>query len=86
MLGVSFALTLFIPETLAPVLLRKKAEKLRKETGDETYRTVEELERLPFAETLKIALFRPILMLFQEPIVIVMTCCASLRSFSDTVN
>ena len=86
MLGISFALTLFIPETLAPVLLRKKAEKLRKETGDQSYRTVEELERLPFAETLKIALFRPILMLFQEPIVIVMTCCGSSSSHSEPIN
>jgi len=86
MLGISFALTLFIPETLAPVLLRKKAEKLRKETGDQSYRTVEELERLPFAETLKIALFRPILMLFQEPIVIVMTCCRSSSSHSEPIN
>ncbi|PPQ90717.1 hypothetical protein CVT25_005025 [Psilocybe cyanescens] len=73
LLGVSFALTLFIPETLAPVLLRRKAEALRKSTGDERYRTLEELEKLPFKETLKIALIRPFLMLTQEPIVIIMS-------------
>ncbi|KAJ2933874.1 hypothetical protein H1R20_g3242, partial [Candolleomyces eurysporus] len=71
--GVCWVLTLFIPETLAPVLLRRKAEKLRKETGDDTYQTLEELERLPFSEVLKIALIRPLVMLFTEPIVIFMS-------------
>ncbi len=45
--GVCFIFTLFIPETLASILLRRKAEKLRKSTGDESYRTLEELERVP---------------------------------------
>ncbi|KAF6743954.1 spermine transporter [Ephemerocybe angulata] len=35
--------------------------------------TLEELERLPFKETLKNALYRPIVMLFTEPIVIFMS-------------
>jgi len=73
--GVSWALSCFIPETLAPVLLRRKAEKLRKETGDDSYRTIEELESLPFSEKMKIALFRPLVMLFTEPIVIFMSIC-----------
>jgi hypothetical protein len=73
--GACWVLTLFIPETLAPVLLRRKAEKLRKDTGDDTYQTLEELERLPFSETLKIALVRPLVMLFTEPIVIFMSIC-----------
>ncbi|PPQ69265.1 hypothetical protein CVT24_000071 [Panaeolus cyanescens] len=72
-LGVSFLLTFFIPETLAPIILRKKAEKLRKERNDERYKTLEELEKLPFRETITIALVRPFAMLFQEPIVIFMT-------------
>ncbi|KAH9478677.1 Major facilitator superfamily multidrug transporter NAG4 [Psilocybe cubensis] len=76
-LGVSFALTLFIPESLAPVLLRRKAEVLRKSTNDDRYRTLEELEKLPFSETLQIALVRPFLMLVQEPIVIFMSCYLS---------
>lgn len=73
--GACWVLTLFIPETLAPVLLRRKAEKLRKDTGDDSYQTLEELERLPFSETLKIALVRPLVMLFTEPIVIFMSIC-----------
>ncbi|KIY72592.1 polyamine transporter [Cylindrobasidium torrendii FP15055 ss-10] len=68
--GCCFALTIFMPETLAPVILRNKAKKLRKETGDERYQTLEELERRPLSETLKVALLRPIIMLLTEPIVI----------------
>ena len=74
-LGVAFIFTLFIPETLAPVLLRRKAEKLRKDTGDARYCTLEELEKTPLAEAMKVALIRPFLMLFQEPIVIFFSIC-----------
>jgi hypothetical protein len=75
--GVIFVLTLFIPETLAPVLLRRKAAKLRKDTKDESYHTLEELERPPFKETIIIALVRPLVMLFREPIVLFMSFCMS---------
>ncbi|KAJ6531373.1 MFS polyamine transporter [Mycena vulgaris] len=71
--GLCFALTLFIPETLAPVLLRRKAAALRKSTGDEKYRSLAELDRTPLSETLKIALLRPIVMLFMEPVVLFMS-------------
>ncbi|KAJ7708250.1 MFS polyamine transporter [Mycena rosella] len=71
--GLCFGLTLFIPETLAPVLLRRKAAALRKTTGDEKYRSLAELERTPFSDTLKIALLRPIVMLFAEPVVLFMS-------------
>ncbi|KAG6809193.1 hypothetical protein H0H92_001192 [Tricholoma furcatifolium] len=71
--GVCFAFTLVVPETLASVILRRKAERLRKETGDDSYRTLAELERLPFSETLKIAIMRPITMMFMEPIVLFMS-------------
>ena len=72
--GVAWGFTVFIPETLAPVLLRRKAEKIRKTTGQNCY-TLEELEKLSFSETLRIALIRPFLMILQEPIVIFMSCC-----------
>ncbi|KAG6864400.1 hypothetical protein C0991_009870 [Blastosporella zonata] len=71
--GVCFIFTLIVPETLAPVLLRRKAERLRKETGDDRYRTLDELERLPLTQTLKIAISRPIAMMFMEPIVLFMS-------------
>lgn len=77
--GCSFIFTLFMPETLAPVLLRRKAAKLRKDTGDDKYRTLEELEKKPFAQTIKIALIRPFIMIFTEPIIIFMSICMSIR-------
>ncbi|KAF8910195.1 MFS polyamine transporter [Gymnopilus junonius] len=72
-LGISFISTLIIPESLAPILLRKKAEALRKKTGDNSYCTVEQLEKADFRDTIVVALLRPLAMLFQEPIVIFMT-------------
>ncbi|EDR03497.1 MFS polyamine transporter [Laccaria bicolor S238N-H82] len=71
--GATFLFTLVMPETLAPVLLKKKAARLRKETGDPMYRTLEELEKKPFKEVVVIALLRPFIMLFTEPIIICMT-------------
>ncbi|KAF7304374.1 MFS polyamine transporter [Mycena chlorophos] len=71
--GFCFALTLFIPETLAPVLLKRKAAALRKSTGDDSYQCLAELERVPFSQTLRTALLRPIVMLLSEPVVLFMT-------------
>lgn len=48
-----------MPETLAAVLIRRKADKLRKETGDLTLRTQAELDHIPLWTVLKIALTRP---------------------------
>jgi hypothetical protein len=70
-----FLFTLVMPETLAPVLLKKEAAKLRKETGDPMYRTIKELEKKAFNEVVVIALLRPSIMLFTEPIIICMTLC-----------
>ncbi|KIJ98550.1 hypothetical protein K443DRAFT_123584 [Laccaria amethystina LaAM-08-1] len=73
--GGMFLFTLVMPETLAPVLLKKEAAKLRKETGDPMYRTIKELEKKAFKEVVVIALLRPSIMLFTEPIIICMTLC-----------
>ncbi|KAJ7457263.1 MFS polyamine transporter [Mycena galericulata] len=75
---VLFIFWLFIPETLAPVLLRRKAVALRKLTGDEKYRSLAELDHTPFSTTLKVALLRPIVMLFTEPVVLFMSFCVSI--------
>ncbi|CAK5276604.1 unnamed protein product [Mycena citricolor] len=71
--GLTFAMTLFIPETLSPVLLRRKAARLRKETGDDSYRSLGELEHIPFSQTLGTALLRPVIMVFTEPVVLFMS-------------
>lgn len=73
--GCCFLLTLFLPETLAPVILRKKAAKLRKETGDSKYMTLEEAEKRPLGEVFKTALLRPIVLFFTEVIVILFSFC-----------
>ncbi|KAJ3813262.1 major facilitator superfamily domain-containing protein [Lentinula lateritia] len=71
--GCATVLTLFMPETLASALLKKKAKKLRQETGNSNYRTLEELEGPSFGELMKTALWRPLEMLFTEPILAFMT-------------
>ena len=75
--GLCFAFSFFIPESLAHLLLRRKAEKLRKDTGDDSYVTEIELQRVPLSQTLKIALLRPLTMLVVEPVVIFMSICKS---------
>ncbi|KAG6819143.1 hypothetical protein H0H93_014918 [Arthromyces matolae] len=78
--GLAFIFTLFVPETYAPIILKKKAARLRKETGDDSHNTLAEMERIPFATSMKIALTRPLIMMFKEPIVLFMSFC----TFSST--
>ncbi|KAI5476034.1 MFS general substrate transporter [Pseudohyphozyma bogoriensis] len=70
---------IFLPETLAPILLKYKAQHLRRLTGDTRYRTSLETLRLsvPFKEHFKEALSRPFLMAVQEPIVILFSAYIS---------
>ncbi|KAJ5081798.1 Major facilitator superfamily domain general substrate transporter [Penicillium alfredii] len=60
-----------LPETYAPVLLRRRAEKLSAMTG-KVYRSKLDIERgtAPMGKTLKTALSRPWILLFREPIVL----------------
>ncbi|KAG6832200.1 hypothetical protein H0H87_002310 [Tephrocybe sp. NHM501043] len=71
--GICFIFTLFIPETLPSVILHQKARRLRKKTGDDSYKTVGELEHEPLLQILKVAVSRPIIMMFMEPIVLFMS-------------
>ncbi|KAL2220367.1 putative MFS multidrug transporter [Thermoascus aurantiacus ATCC 26904] len=69
--GVAWALITFtVPETYTPALLKRRAKKLRKETGDPKYVTEQELDKRPLGEKLKIFLVRPFQLLFLEPIVL----------------
>lgn len=65
---------LFVPETYAPVILRKRAQKLRLLTGN-VYRTKEDAARGKIApsKALSTALLRPWILLFREPIVLVLS-------------
>lgn len=67
--------TFTIPETYAPVLLRKRAAALSAETG-QVYRSGLEIARGPpptIAERFKVALSRPWILLFREPIVLLLS-------------
>ncbi|PWY73567.1 MFS general substrate transporter [Aspergillus heteromorphus CBS 117.55] len=61
----------FLPETYAPVLLRRRAEKLSELSGH-VYRSKLDMERgrVSLSQSLKTALSRPWILLFREPIVL----------------
>ncbi|QIX00005.1 hypothetical protein AMS68_005522 [Peltaster fructicola] len=67
--GAALVLVALIPETYAPVLLRKRAAKLRKEEDTDRYWSRYD-EKTPFVELLKINLSRPFVMTVKEPILI----------------
>lgn len=67
-------LSLFtIPETFAPVILKKRAKRLREETGDNTYVTEQEAFKRSLTGIVVEALIRPFQMLVQEPILLLMS-------------
>ncbi|GHJ86014.1 hypothetical protein NliqN6_2416 [Naganishia liquefaciens] len=72
-LGLIFAFTLFAPETYAPILLKKKAARLRKEHNTNAYRAASEMQRVSLSTTLKISLTRPFIMMFRETIIFCMS-------------
>ncbi|ORE07526.1 MFS general substrate transporter [Rhizopus microsporus var. microsporus] len=71
--GVTWILSIILPETYHPILLARRAKKLRKETGDPTYVTVEEEFPVPISELVQANLIRPFVMLATEPILILMS-------------
>lgn len=68
-----------LPETYAPVLLRRRAAKLSELTG-KIYRSKLDIERgpIPLGRTLKTALSRPWILLFREPIVLLFSIYMSI--------
>lgn len=69
---------LFLPETFAPILLKRRAKKLRKETGDSSYVTEQEVLPRPISEIVVETLIRPFQMLVEEPILLLMSLYVSL--------
>lgn len=66
--------TLTIPETYAPLLLRKRAAKLSRETGKIYQSKVEVGKPKPsLTKSFKTALSRPWVLLFLEPIVLLLS-------------
>ncbi|KAK9316421.1 major facilitator superfamily domain-containing protein [Lipomyces starkeyi] len=58
-----------IPETYAPEILKRRAKKLRKQTGDNSYVTDLERSSRPIVEMIAVNLYRPFILLFGELIV-----------------
>lgn len=65
---------LTIPETYAPVLLRRRAERLSKITG-KVYRSKLDIDqgKVSLKEAFKVSLSRPWILLFKEPIVLLLS-------------
>ncbi|KAB8211983.1 major facilitator superfamily domain-containing protein [Aspergillus parasiticus] len=76
---VGIVVFLTLPETYAPVLLRKRASRLSAITG-KVYRSKLEIEKGKASTTkiLKAALSRPWVLLFREPIVLLLTIYLSI--------
>ncbi|KAI5244195.1 MFS multidrug transporter [Aureobasidium subglaciale] len=66
---IQLAALKYLKETFAPCLLRRKAAKLRKETGDDRYQTVQERANLTLPTALKRGLSRPFILIGTQPIV-----------------
>ena len=65
--GVAFAFVASVKETYGPALLRKRAAKLRKETGDPRWWSRFD-EKKAFFPLLKVNLSRPFVLMATEPI------------------
>ncbi|KAL1962404.1 hypothetical protein VTN77DRAFT_9743 [Rasamsonia byssochlamydoides] len=66
---VSLPLVIFLPETYAPVLLQRRAARLRKETGNASIVAPFDLTPRNLRATLTVTLTRPIRMIIHESIV-----------------
>ncbi|CAK5275963.1 unnamed protein product [Mycena citricolor] len=71
--GVVLLFCATIPETFAPVLLRKRAAAYRAETGRDDIVTEQELFKKSFAHMLIDTLIRPFQMIVTEPILLLMS-------------
>ncbi|KAI0822202.1 MFS general substrate transporter [Trametes gibbosa] len=72
--GTCLVVTLFtLPETFVPILLVKRAQKLRAETGDQRYWAPLERNTMTIGQRLKHVLGRPFVVLVREPMLIAIT-------------
>ena len=65
--------TVFVPETYAPVLLRKRAQKLSRLTGAVYESKFDTKKDVSFLRLLKTSLSRPWVLLFREPVVLLLS-------------
>jgi multidrug resistance protein len=74
---VFVAIAVFVPETYMPVLLRQKARQKRNQTGDDRWKAPIEISDKSVTSTVLHSLYRPILLLFLDPM------CFNLCLFSS---
>ncbi|OCL12877.1 MFS general substrate transporter [Glonium stellatum] len=68
--GLAWPFLLSMPETYAPIILKRRAQKLRKETGDNSIVAPIELEKTDIGHIVTVVLTRPIRMFCFEPLVL----------------
>lgn len=73
---VTLVPVLFLPETYGPVILQRRAQKMRKETGNERIYAPIELEKKGVKQMMTVTLTRPLRMIAFEAIVL-STCLYS---------
>ncbi|KAJ5316955.1 hypothetical protein PENANT_c030G08281 [Penicillium antarcticum] len=66
--GAVMVLVGLVPETYAPIILKRRAAKLRKETGNPNIITEQEKTKLTFGDIARTSLIRPITMIMTEPV------------------
>lgn len=71
--GAMWIIVAFIPETYAPVILKRRAVKLRKETGNPKIMTEQEAQGISFNEMMKSCVVRPLYFAATE-VVLDLTC------------
>ncbi|OJD21959.1 hypothetical protein ACJ73_06698 [Blastomyces percursus] len=64
--SVLIAIAMLVPETYHPVLFRRKAVKLRRETGDERWRAPIEMSDRSVGQTVLRSIYRPMMLLTME--------------------
>lgn len=75
---ILFLLTFVLPETYAPLLLKRRAAKLRAEHNTENIRTEQEVFKRSVSELLKESLVRPFILIVTEPILVLFAFYAAL--------
>lgn len=77
--GIVYILITFtVPETYAPTLLKRRAHKLRKQTGDSRFVTEQDLDMRPLSQRVHLFLVRPFQLLCLEPIVLLISLYMSI--------
>ncbi|CAM9013556.1 hypothetical protein WICANDRAFT_48974 [Wickerhamomyces anomalus NRRL Y-366-8] len=66
--GFMWITATLVPETYAPVILKRKAKRLRKETGNPKIMTEQEAQGLSFKEIVQSCLVRPLYFVISEPV------------------